>query len=183
MENLINILGFAVPFLILLGIVGIYYIYLLLKSYIEEQSKIHQLELQSQNQSQDGAALRLQAYERLVLYLERISPQRLIGRLRQEGMTSPELQFAMISTIRAEFEHNITQQLYVSSASWLLIKTVTEEQISIINKIATDLPVDATGSDLGRGLLSYFAQYGLPTENAIQVLKTEASELLGISKF
>src|SRR6186713_1948779 len=58
--------------------------------------------------------LRLQAYERLLLYLERISPNSILPRLHRSGMTAGQLQTELIVTIRTEFEHNYSQQLYVS---------------------------------------------------------------------
>ena len=117
--------------------------------------------------------------ERLVLFLERINPQGLISRLRQDGMTSPELQFAIVSTIRIEYEHNITQQIYVSSEAWTLAQASTEELISIINQIGSSQATDATGTDLSRSILEYYIGNNtpLPTQKAIAQLQDEVKLL------
>ena len=143
-----------------------------------QELKLQRLQLELQN-SKESLPIRLQAYERLVLFLERINPQSLISRLRQDGMTSPELEFAMVSTIRIEYEHNITQQIYVSSEAWTLAQASTEELISIINQIGAAQSTDATGTDLSRSILEYYIgnNIPLPTQKAIAQLQDEAKLL------
>jgi hypothetical protein len=144
----------------------------------DKELQMKKMELELQNR-QEALPIRLQAYERLVLFLERINPQSLISRLRQDGMTSPELQFAMVSSIRVEYEHNITQQLYVSSEAWTLAQASTEELISIINQIGASQGTDATGTDLSRSILEYFIgnNIPIPTDKAIAQLQDEVKLL------
>lgn len=123
--------------------------------------------------------IRLQAYERLVLFLERISPQPLILRVRQDEMTAPELQMALIVNIRTEYEHNITQQLYVSAGVWQLIATSVEELVTVINAVARQMPTDASGLDLSRAIFQYFLnnEHQLAQQQALEQLKKEAQKL------
>lgn len=123
--------------------------------------------------------IRLQAYERLVLFLERINPQSLILRIRQDEMTAPELQMALLINIRTEFEHNITQQLYVSPMVWNLISTSVEELITVISAVARQMSTDASGLDLSRAILQYFLNndHTLALHQALESLKAEAQEL------
>lgn len=162
--------------------------WLVLSNMLENKLKLKQMELQlkrtelASKQKQELLPIQLQAYERLTLFLERIMPQSLIARNRQEGMIAPELQMAMIATIRTEYEHNITQQIYVSSDAWMFIQGAVEETISIINRIASDMPTDATGTDLAVNLLNHFMGDGganLPSERAIAQLKEEVVLLFG----
>lgn len=164
--------------------------YLILSSFLENQLKVKTLEVQQKQREdnirhyQDSLPLRLQAYERLALYLERINPQNLIMRTQTQmadnaGLTVPEMQMILISNIRTEFEHNLTQQLYVSTEGWLLVKVVTEEIISVISSIAQQLPTDASATDLSRQVLEYFIQsdHPIPTQGALEKLKEEVREL------
>ncbi|MCX6284605.1 MAG: hypothetical protein NTW31_10265 [Bacteroidetes bacterium] len=87
--------------------------------------------------------LKLQAYERIVMFLERIQPANLVMRVQRSEMNVPELQLAMIKTIREEFDYNLSQQVYISSTAWEMIKNAREESISIINRAAGQLdPLD-----------------------------------------
>ncbi len=126
---------------------------------IQELAHAKQQEEQTTNTAAEKGevlGIRLQAYERLVLFLERINPQSLILRVRQDEMTAPELQMALLINIRTEFEHNITQQLYVSPMVWNLMSTSVEELITVISAVARQMPTDASGLDLSRAILQYF---------------------------
>lgn len=159
--------------------------WLLLSSMLDNSLKMRQLEVAEQRlqinnkRAQDTLPVRLQAYERLALFLERMHPQALIQRTREENMAAPEMQMALITTIRTEFEYNITQQIYVSSEVWSMIRGTTEEMISIINQIALKLPTEATGTDLSLAFLRYFLSDTqlLPTQKALDQLNDEAKLL------
>lgn len=81
--------------------------------------------------------LQIQAYERLVLFLERMTPNNLVLRCYQAGMDAQLLKDVMIRNIRDEFEHNLSQQLYISSQAWIYIKNAKEDMINTINSIQT----------------------------------------------
>lgn len=162
--------------------------WLLLSNMLDNSLKMRQLELSQQRmqlnskRSQDALPVRLQAYERLSLFLERMHPQALIQRTREENMTAPEMQMALITTIRTEFEYNITQQIYVSSEVWAMIRGATEEMISIINQLSVKLPTEASGTDLSLSFLRYFlTDTGvLPTQKALDQLNDEAKLLFTV---
>ncbi len=176
MDFVLEILKFTLPAVIVLIAA-----YLMISSMLDNALKQKQLELNmkqaeaNKNTKSEMLPLRLQAYERLALYLERINPQGLVNRLRQEDMTAPEFHYALISSIRLEYEHNLTQQLYISSEAWMLIQGVTEETISIINQIASSLPTDASGTDLGMRIIQHFLGNDLPIPSykALEQLKDE----------
>jgi hypothetical protein len=149
---------------------------------IQELAHAKQQEEQTTNTAAEKGevlGIRLQAYERLVLFLERINPQSLILRVRQDEMTAPELQMALLINIRTEFEHNITQQLYVSPMVWNLMSTSVEELITVISAVARQMPTDASGLDLSRAILQYFLtnDHTLALHQALEELKKEAQQL------
>ncbi len=123
-------------------------------------------ELQKASQSHT-LPLRLQAYERLVLFLERINPSNMLIRLHVSGMTAREMHHLIIADIRNEFQHNISQQLYVSNAAWTIIKKIKEDSISLVNSAAQSLPDHASGVELSKAILNHLA--ALETDNPYDV--------------
>ncbi len=84
--------------------------------------------------------LKLQAYERLILLADRIALPNLISRSNQPGLNVQEMQHLLVQTIRQEFEHNITQQIYVSHEAWDAIRNLKEQNMLIVNQVASFLP-------------------------------------------
>ncbi|HEY4936608.1 MAG TPA: hypothetical protein VII44_08505 [Puia sp.] len=102
--------------------------------------------------------LKLQAYERLILLADRIALPNLISRSNQPGLSVREMQNLLVQTIRQEFDHNITQQIYVSPEAWEAIRNLKEQNLLIINQVASYLPESATGQDLNKSLLEMVIQ-------------------------
>lgn len=119
--------------------------------------------------------LRLQAYERLVLFLERINPGQLIPRVYAPNMTVRDLQQAIIFNIRGEFEHNIAQQIYVSKNVWETVKNVKEQEINMVIQVAQSLNPEAPGKDLHTRILDIIlkADQDLPVNMALQIINEE----------
>lgn len=123
--------------------------------------------------------LQLQAYERMALYVDRITPQSLIGRTYQPGLTAVDMQIAMVQQIKAEYEHNVTQQIYVSAMTWEAVKTLKEQTISVINQVAVQMPPDAPAMELNKQILEVFLQAGeSPAELTSQIINAEAKRLM-----
>ncbi|KAA2239701.1 hypothetical protein F0L74_26275 [Chitinophaga agrisoli] len=123
--------------------------------------------------------LQLQAYERLVLLVDRINPQSLISRLYAPEMTVVDMQISLVHTIKAEFDHNIAQQIYVSPAAWETVKTLKEQIITLINQLSAQLPQDAPARELNVKILEIFLQAGeSPSELAAQILNAEAKKIM-----
>jgi hypothetical protein len=102
--------------------------------------------------------LQLQAYERLILLTDRIAIPNLIQRVNQPGLDAKEMQTLLTHSIRQEFEHNITQQIYVSPEAWDAVRNFKEQNLLIVNQVASFLPPEASGSDLNRSLLDLLVQ-------------------------
>jgi hypothetical protein len=135
------------------------------------------LELKMANQN-NSLPIRLQAYERIILLLERISPTSLVMRVSQPGMTAFELQTALIQNIRDEFEHNLAQQIYLSNTAWELARNGKEETIKLINIAASKLNESATAVELGSLIFELSARTDkLPLTSAIEYIKQEVRNL------
>ena len=121
--------------------------------------------------------IRLQAYERMALYLERISPESLVLRCYQPGMDTKLLQGVMTKVIRDEWEHNLSQQVYISSKAWQFIREAKEQMIGVINSAAISIPADADPARLASTIFATVAEGQLPTTPALEYLKQEFREL------
>lgn len=124
--------------------------------------------------------LQLQAYERLILLTDRIALPNLIQRANQQGLSSREMQSLLTMSIRQEFEHNITQQIYVSPEAWDAVRNYKEQNLLIVNQVGSYLPEEATGNDLNRQLLDLLVQNPkVSLQNVVsEALSYEAKKLL-----
>ncbi|HVS96590.1 MAG TPA: hypothetical protein VHE54_08880 [Puia sp.] len=102
--------------------------------------------------------LQLQAYERLILLTDRISLPNLIQRVSVPGLSARDMQSLLTQSIRQEFEHNITQQIYVSAEAWDAVRNYKEQNLLIVNQVGSFLPQEATGADLNKALLDLLVQ-------------------------
>jgi hypothetical protein len=99
--------------------------------------------------------LRLQAYERITLLAERIALQNLLSRNSNAGLTCRQMQATLIDSIRQEYDYNVSQQIYVSTEVWRAINNLKEQNIYIINQLASTLPPQASGMDLNKHIVDY----------------------------
>jgi hypothetical protein len=167
-----EILKYLLPSIVLYFIVR-----LVLNAYIKNEEKKRE-ELKTAGNSQVTLPLRLQAYERLILLLERITPNQVINRALQPGMTTYHFQLLLVQNIREEYEHNVAQQIYVSPAGWSMIKSAKEEIIRLINTIASETAAGAGAGDLAKTILERWAQLEQnPVQIAIDQLKAEVRQL------
>jgi hypothetical protein len=124
--------------------------------------------------------LRLQAYERLTLLVDRIALPNIISRVNQQGASAREMQLILTRSIKEEFDYNITQQIYVSADAWTSVKNLKEQNMLVVNQLASALPPHATGLDLNKLLLEYLMtdKKGQLHEVVSEVLSYEAKKLL-----
>jgi hypothetical protein len=124
--------------------------------------------------------LQLQAYERLILLTDRIALPNLIHRAHQPELSAREMQSLLTLSIRQEFEHNITQQLYVSAEAWDAVRNYKDQNMLIINQVGSFLPEGATAADLNRQLLDLLMQNPKASlQNIVsEALSYEAKKLL-----
>jgi hypothetical protein len=152
--------------------------YFLVKNFLESEQKRRDSENKRVSQSAI-TPLRLQAYERVVIYLERINPNTLVVRVNKQGFTAQQLHLELIKAIKSEYEHNLSQQIYMSYGAWELVKNAKEEILKLINISATKVAQDAPGNDLAMMVLNIASGLGkkLPSEIAIEQIKKEVNQV------
>ena len=169
MQALTELFKYTIPALIVLATA-----YYLLKMFLDKESEKTQMQMRLDVQK-ISLPVRMQAYERLVLLLERIEPAGLLVRTNQPGMNAINLQAALIQSIRSEFEHNLSQQLYVSTKAWEMVRNAREETIKRINTAAMKLTPEATATDLASLILiNDMDAEQSAVKGALDLLKTEA---------
>jgi len=124
--------------------------------------------------------LRLQAYERLTLLVERIALNNLISRIPNVGLTAKQMQHALVDAIKTEYEYNISQQVYVSPESWRAVHNLKEQNIYIINQLTTTLPFQASAMDLNKQIIDYLMSNPKASLHTIvlEVLNFEAKKIM-----
>jgi hypothetical protein len=176
MSEILEILKYTLPSIVVFAAA-----YFILKQFLENDSRKRLLEMKMNNRAgnqQFVTPIRLQAYERIVLFLERISPNSLVLRVSEPNMNVMQLQSAMIMAIRLEYEHNLSQQLYISSKSWQIVKNAKEDLINVISNVAANIDKTADSSELAKAIFELTASVEkLPIEIAIEILKDEIQDL------
>ncbi|HTO15148.1 MAG TPA: hypothetical protein VLZ83_05230 [Edaphocola sp.] len=124
--------------------------------------------------------LRLQAYERLTVFLERSHPRELIPRVYIPGMTVRELQTVAVNAINSEFEHNLSQQIYVSTNVWNTVMTAKQQEVAMINQIALTLNPEENAKELNAKIASYLIsqEQATPAEIALETINNEAKMVM-----
>lgn len=127
----------------------------------------------------DTLPLRLQAYERLTIFLERNQLNALAMRTLDTSYTLKEYQGLLIENIQSEFDHNLSQQIYVSAEVWASVRFVKDDTVRTINMVAASLAPDGTSRDMAQRLIELSGQQGggAPAQRAINIINTEVKEL------
>jgi hypothetical protein len=173
MELFIDILKITVPALLVLLTAWI-----LIRNMIKNDQDKRKQELILQN-SRTVIPIKLQAYERIVLFLERISLESMLVRISTPSMSATQLHSALLTTIRSEFEHNLSQQIYMSPQAWEVVRNARSNMIKLINGEFERMPETSTGMDFSRKLLeSVMSLDKEPTRAAIDYIKGEIGRMI-----
>jgi hypothetical protein len=175
-EVIAEILKIAVPCFAVVSAVWV-----VMREMLKKQEKMNALEIFRET-SGKILPLRLNAYERAILFLERISPENLIIRSDASGKPAPLFQKQLIAEIRAEFEHNMSQQLYISSDAWLELVKAKESILSLINQSTREVGPNASGMDLGRKIIEGMMKTSVsPCHQAITHMRKDFQRIMKIS--
>jgi hypothetical protein len=151
----------------------LYAAYLLVRTFIQKEINLKTLEVRSRS-IETVLPNRLHAYERMTLFLERMSPQNLLVRLNTRNMNVREFQQLLLTEVRNEYNHNISQQVYISEEVWELIKSAKEDLIVTINDSASELGTESTSLDLAKKIFEKSIQKSSdPLAHALSQLKQE----------
>ncbi len=172
MYDFLEILKYLLP-----SVVVFFTSFFVIKLFFDNEHKKKRSELM-QTSGNITLPIRMQAYERLVLFLERISPSSLLVRVYGSNMSASQFQMALIKNIREEFEHNFSQQVYVSSQAWELVKNAKEEMLKLINTSMGELNDNASASDLSKKIFEKTVLTDKsPINKASEHLKSEIRQL------
>jgi hypothetical protein len=149
--------------------------YYFFKGHIENENRRRSFMLQKSLQKQ-ALPIRLQAYERMVLFLERISPSKLLTRVNPTSSNKQDYESLLVASIQQEFEHNLTQQIYVTDECWNVILAAKNGTIQLIRK-ANMLEKVETSDKLREVILTDLMENEPPTKTALEFVKKEVSEL------
>lgn len=130
-----------------------------------------------QDNQKNALPQRLQAYERLALFLERIAPGNLLTRVKPYNDDKYDYEALLVKTIEQEYEHNLAQQIYVSPECWNVIRISKNATISIIRK--TNMSEKIDGSDrLRETILRDLIDNQAPSETGLSFIKKEVGEFI-----
>ena len=165
---LLEILKYILPALIIFLIV-----YFLLKNFFNQETKKRELEIRREKVKL-VTPIKLQAYERLTILMERMTPNNLIFRVSQPGISASQLKIDLIQDINNEYSHNASQQIYVSHQAWQMVRIVKEEMINIINTAYSGLGPNSVGLDLSKAIFETLIKMEtIPTSKALDFLRKE----------
>lgn len=173
MDELIEILKYCIPSAIVFGIT-----YYMMKSFFEREKDLKSEELKILARK-DYVPNRIQAYERAVLYLERIDPNNLISRVHRPGMSAKMLHGELLKAIREEYNHNMVQQIYISQRGWAQLKQAKEESAKIVNMAMQSMAETSSGMDLSAVIFEIAAKLDkLPTEVALDKIRVDFQKVM-----
>ncbi len=168
--KIIEILAYTIPSLITGGVA-----YFLFQSHFKDQQKTRLWLIQRENQKM-ALPLRLQAYERMTLFMERIHPSQLMVRINPISTNKNDYENYIIAHIEQEFEHNIAQQIYISDKCWAVILTAKNATVQMIRNAAKNEKV-TNADDLRTFVISELIEKTSPSTTALSFIKNEVAEL------
>jgi hypothetical protein len=173
METLADILKITIPALLVLITAWISLRYLIKN---DQDKRRQELILQG---NRTVMPIKLQAYERIVLFLERISLESMLVRTSSPGMSAGQLHSVLLTTIRSEFEHNLSQQVYMSPQAWEVVRNARSSMIKIINGEFEKMPENSSGLAFSKSLLEAVMEMEKePTRAAIDYIKGEVGRMI-----
>ncbi|MDI1256658.1 MAG: hypothetical protein PSV16_11215 [Flavobacterium sp.] len=169
--KIIEILSYAIPSLITGGIAFLFF-----KQHIKNEAGKRRFAMHREAQKH-ALPLRLQAYERMALFLERISPSKILLRVPPVSPNKNDYEQYIIANIEQEFEHNLTQQIYISNECWTIITTAKNTIIQQIRNAAKGEKV-TDANTLREAILTDSMTKESPTVTALAFIKSEVSTFL-----
>ncbi|SFU53825.1 hypothetical protein SAMN05216480_106126 [Pustulibacterium marinum] len=171
-EQIIQLLFYCIPAIVTGGVA---YYFFSLHTKNEEGRRRYLLHKESQK---DALPVRLQAYERMTLFLERIAPASLTINLTPVTDGKDDYENRLIQQIETEFNHNLAQQIYLTEDCWGIIRAAKNTTIQMIRKIAMSEKIDSA-SKLREAILTEFMDKQAPSATALSFIKKEVSEIIG----
>lgn len=171
MEVILDLVKIVVP-----ASVVLYAVFLIVRSFIVREIELKKLDVRGKS-IETVLPVRLQAYERMTLFLERTSPQNLLLRINAPGLTAGDFHKLLLEEIRNEYNHNASQQIYIGEQVWSLIRNAKEDITLQINEAATQVPHDSTSIELAKRIFELSLNKNVdPMGHALSELKKEIQQ-------
>ena len=171
MEEILESLKYAIPSLVS-GLIAVYYF----REYTKTDVGYQKFKLLKENKKHT-TTLKLQAYERMTMFLERISPSNIVFRIKAQNENKQAYETSLIHTIEKEFEHNITQQIYISDECWNVISSAKNSTIQLIIEASKDLNV-SNSDQLREAVIKKVMNKQAPSDTALAFVKKEVRDIL-----
>lgn len=172
LRNMTEVLKYTLPALIVLATTCIV-LWKMLQE--DERKRAHALR---QSAQKELLPVRLRGYERLALLLERTTPEHMLLDIEVSTLSVRQLHSELTRTIRLEYDHNLSQQIYVSAATWQAIIQVREEMLRFVNTCASRFQPEEPALEFAKQLITIYATNGeTPTDVARRLLNDEARQL------
>ena len=173
MTDILEILKYILP-----SVVVLITAWLLMRQFLKNWELQLKAE-KSKNTRKSTIPMKLQAYERLALFLERITMDSLLVREKDNQLTCRAFHQKLLGAIRAEYEHNLSQQIYVSIDAWRVVKNAKESMIKMVNHAAMEVKPEDSAIELSKKLLDLQIEVNTPpTQVALEFLNKEIREFL-----
>lgn len=173
MQTILEILKYTIPALVVFLTASVMIRYYF-KSFVRDRDR--DLLLQDRKKT---LPMRLQAYERLALFLERITVDSLVVREQSDEFTARDFHQHLLAVIRAEYEHNLTQQIYISGDAWNVVRNAKESTLKMINQAAMKVNPDGAALELSKKIIEIQMEADTaPTLVALEYLRNEARMLM-----
>lgn len=172
MQAIIELLKIMIP-----AAAVLYGMYLTIQTFLQRQFEQKELDIKVKT-IEITIPIRLQAYERMSLFLERITPSNLLIRLGSPNIQAFDYQQILLQEIREEFNHNLAQQVYISHETWEKTRAAMNDVVALINTSASEISPDATSINLSKKIFEkVIGENKQPTYEALKALKEEAQKM------
>ena len=175
MQSIIELLKILIP-----AAAVLYGMYLTIQTFLQKQFEQKELNIKVKT-IEITTPIRLQAYERMTLFLERITPANLLIRLGSPDIQAIDYQRVLLQEIREEFNHNLTQQVYISHETWQKTCIAMNDVVALINTSASEISSDSTSINLSKKIFEkVISENKQLTDEALKTLKEEAQKMFFI---
>jgi len=171
MEYVTDLIQIIVPSLLVL-----YAVFLVVKSFLQKEFDKRLIDIKIKN-NETVLPIRLQAYERICLLLERITPNNILVRLNDPAYNAKAFQQVLLKEIREELSHNLSQQVYLTDQAWESVKMAVEEVTVLINNSSEGLTEENTAIELAKAIFENMMHLEKdPVSDALKIVKDEIRE-------
>ncbi|MFT7268156.1 MAG: hypothetical protein ACI905_000358 [Roseivirga sp.] len=172
MDNLTDLIQILVP----AGLV-LYAVFLVVRSFLQKQFEAQMVGLKMKT-NDTILPIRLQAYERICLLLERVSPNNMLLRLSDPNISAFDFQQILLAEIREELNHNLSQQVYMSDEAWNRVRATLNMIITVIQESAQEMTAEKSSIDLSQSIFNKMMKLDTdPVGDALTFVKSEIRQM------